>query len=176
MKEIWKAIPGFEGLYKVSSFGRVKRLDKTIKSKNKWGKQTRFLKEKFLKQFHCGNHYPAVTLTRDRKMYPMKYVHSLVLLAFVGPRPKGMQCCHYDGSRTNNKIENLRYGTQRENAVDDERRLKGKTPAQKLFKHEIKEIKTLLSMGVKQKKIAKKYKVCAMTICRINTNKDYNDK
>lgn len=45
-------------------------------------------------------------------------VHSLVLMAFVGPRPKGMQCRHLDGNNLNNRPENLRWGTAKENYSD----------------------------------------------------------
>ncbi len=46
-------------------------------------------------------------------------VHTLVLLAFVGPKPPGMQCRHYpDPDPTNCRLGNLRWGTQKENAED----------------------------------------------------------
>lgn len=45
-------------------------------------------------------------------------VHRLVMEAFVGPRPEGMQVCHADGDRLNNRLSNLRYGTAKDNAAD----------------------------------------------------------
>lgn len=45
-------------------------------------------------------------------------VHRLVLEAFVGPRPEGMECRHLDGDPTNNRLENLRWGTHKENERD----------------------------------------------------------
>lgn len=45
-------------------------------------------------------------------------VHRLVLLAFVGPCPQGMECCHGDGNPENNNVENLRWGTRSENVAD----------------------------------------------------------
>lgn len=47
-----------------------------------------------------------------------RFVHRLVLEAFIGPRPEGMICCHYDGNPQNNKPENLRWDTHYGNAQD----------------------------------------------------------
>ncbi len=51
----------------------------------------------------------------------VRYVHRLVLEAFVGPCPEGMECRHLDGNPRNNRVENLRWGTHRENRQDMER-------------------------------------------------------
>lgn len=45
-------------------------------------------------------------------------VSAAVLLAFVGPRPEGMQCCHNDGNKENNCLENLRWDTHEGNLLD----------------------------------------------------------
>jgi len=45
-------------------------------------------------------------------------VHQLILETFVGPRPDGMECCHNNGIRTDNRLENLRWGTRSENQQD----------------------------------------------------------
>ena len=42
----------------------------------------------------------------------------LVLEAFVGPCPSGMECCHYDDNQRNNVLSNLRWGTKSDNAMD----------------------------------------------------------
>jgi len=47
-----------------------------------------------------------------------RLVHHLVLEAFVGPCPDGMECCHLDDDRTNNRLENLRWDTHRSNCAD----------------------------------------------------------
>jgi hypothetical protein len=46
------------------------------------------------------------------------YVHRMVLTAFVGPCPTGMECCHGDGNRSNNALSNLRWDTRQANAAD----------------------------------------------------------
>ena len=53
-------------------------------------------------------------------------MHTLVLEAFVGPRPPNMECRHLDGVRTNNRLDNLKWGTDQENA--DDRKLHGSDP------------------------------------------------
>lgn len=47
-----------------------------------------------------------------------KYIHRLVLEAFVGPCPDGMKALHADGNKTNNNVKNLRWGTSAENNLD----------------------------------------------------------
>src|SRR6266545_5079971 len=48
-------------------------------------------------------------------------VHRLVLEAFVGPRPLGMECCHEDDDPDNNRLGNLRWGTPKDNSADARR-------------------------------------------------------
>lgn len=48
----------------------------------------------------------------------LRGVHTLVLEAFVGPAPSNHMCRHLDGTRDNNRLENLRWGTNRENVAD----------------------------------------------------------
>lgn len=58
-----------------------------------------------------------MNLWRDGR--PVKRgVHRILLEAFVGPCPKGMESCHGDGNRANNALSNLRYGTKLENGRD----------------------------------------------------------
>lgn len=63
------------------------------------------------------NRYPCVGPTRDGKQRATP-VHVLVALAFHGPRPEGMEVRHLDGTRTNNRPENLAWGTHSENMQD----------------------------------------------------------
>jgi len=65
----------------------------------------------------AGTPYPGVTLSLSGKKKILT-VHRLVLEAFVGPRPPGMQCRHLNGDRTDSRLLNLAWGTARENAAD----------------------------------------------------------
>jgi HNH endonuclease len=64
--------------------------------------------------------YPRVELRNSGGKSTRRYalVHLLVLEAFVGPCPKGMEACHWDDNPINNELENLRWGTRRENRED----------------------------------------------------------
>lgn len=79
------------------------------------------------------------------------YVHRLVLLAFIGPCPPEMECCHEDGNGCNNKLGNLRWGTKLENHAD--RRRHGNTPVgeknkgSKLKEQEVQEIRAMYRTG-----------------------------
>lgn len=47
-----------------------------------------------------------------------RYIAHMVLETFVGPRPKGMECCHTNGIKTDNSLKNLRWDTHKENSLD----------------------------------------------------------
>jgi hypothetical protein len=66
---------------------------------------------------HTKTGHLYVNLYRDGKAYH-RFVHQLVLEAFVGPRPPGMQCRHHDGNPGNNALDNLAWGTPAQNVAD----------------------------------------------------------
>jgi hypothetical protein len=112
MNELWKAIPGYEGFYEVSSLGRVKSLAR--KCNHPFRKN---LKEKILKNRMSSGGHVAVVLCDDKhRVYGP--VHRLVLQAFVGPCPPNMECCHNNGIPDDNRVENLRWDTRRSNHLD----------------------------------------------------------
>ena len=111
--ETWKEIPGWQGYYEVSSHGRVRSVGRVVQRSNGIP-QT--IHAKVLKP-GLTRGYPHLNLYRNNKWYPY-YVHTLVLLAFVGERPAGMECLHKDGNPNNNRLDNLRWGTSSENNLD----------------------------------------------------------
>lgn len=104
----YRDIPGFPG-YKVGNDGTVWSCVIKGSKKSRLGDQWRQLR--ITKQ---GGGYGKVYLGRRKN----KWVHRLVLEAFVGMRPDGMECCHNDGDPTNNHVSNLRWGTPKENNGD----------------------------------------------------------
>lgn len=109
--EIWKEIDGFP-LYEVSNLGRV-RSWRTYSGRST-AKSPRMLK---LSPFQ-GKKYLRVGVTNSYGKVIHKRVHRLVLEAFIGPCPEGMEGCHNDGDPTNNKLENLRWDTHSNNLFD----------------------------------------------------------
>jgi len=110
-QENWKPMPGYEGIYEVSDLGEIKSLARMRKSKNGCLCP---VKEKLLTKVPLRNGRLIVLLCNNIKK-TNAYVHRLVLEAFVGPCPDGMECCHNDGDRTNNRLENLRWDTHKNN-------------------------------------------------------------
>ena len=122
IKEIWRPIDGFEGLYEVSNLGRVKSCDRFVNSKG----GTRLHKGKVLKQAKDGGGYLQVNLCKDGKPTAVK-VHRLVWEGFNGKIPEGMQVNHIDEDKTNNSLDNINLMTPKQNVnwgTGNERRSK----------------------------------------------------
>ena len=100
MTEVYRPVVGFEGLYEVSNQGRVRKTD---------GKQLKLT---------LDPRYWTATLFSPRQK---RSVHSLVAEAFLGPRPDGMVVRHGPNGPLDNSVENLSYGTQRQNIHDKSR-------------------------------------------------------
>ena len=124
------------------------------------------------------NGYMQVILSRPgERRYA--YVHKLVLLAFHGAPPEGMEVCHADGNRDNNNLSNLRYGTRSENARDrivhgrgpDGKKTRGeKNGVAKLTEADVRRIR---SMSGSLKEIAAKFGVHFGTIHCIKSRKTW---
>lgn len=113
MSELWLPVPGYEGFYEVSDQGRVRSVDRVIQTRK--GPSRR--KGRVRRPHVHKQGYLELPLCRDGEQQ-MFTVHRLVMLAFVGPRPEGMDICHGDGDKRNNSVSNLRYDTHTENQLD----------------------------------------------------------
>lgn len=168
--EIWKDVVGYEGYYKISDWGRVISLGWI---KNKLGELAQRREPRLLKTPENGR-YKAVSLTKrgensdNGKIFS---VHRLVLEAFVGPCPPGMECRHLDGNPSNSHLRNICWGTPSENGMDKRRHgtsRKGKPSNQRGEKHgcaklteeQVLEMRTLWSdHGWDAKDLQKKYNI-----------------
>lgn len=102
--EVWRDIPGYESLYKVSSLGRVKSLG------NRLGR-----KEKILKQHIQRDGYKRVLLYK-KGLKPKKFpVHRLVAITFIPNPLQKEQVNHQNGYKLDNRLENLNWMTRKEN-------------------------------------------------------------
>lgn len=115
--EVWRPIPGFEGQYEVSSHGNVRSLDRILMKPNKYGGVSpRRFRGRPRKAWMTRTGYWQVRLV-DKE--PARMIHQLVLEAFIGPRPSPDSVTrHLNGIRTDNRAENLAWGTQLENMRD----------------------------------------------------------
>jgi hypothetical protein len=113
MKEIWKDIPEYEGIYQVSNLGNVKSLTRIVKH-NLGG--DKILKERILKLSKTGVGYFNVILCKKGNLKGFA-VHKLVAMAFLNHKPCGYNLVvnHKDFNRLNNNVKNLEIITTREN-------------------------------------------------------------
>jgi hypothetical protein len=114
--EEWIPVPETAGRYDVSSLGRVRS--------NGWNTVTsdgrnRRVPARILsaKPSHDGG-YVMVNLRMPTGEIRHVHVHTLVLVAFVGPRPAGLYGCHNNGNSSDNRVVNLRWDTPRSNSLD----------------------------------------------------------
>lgn len=103
--------------------------------------------------------YVRVMLQSAPGEHGMKLVHDLVLTAFVGPRPDGMEACHWDGDKRNNRVENLRWDTSKNNAADNIRlgtkpsRVGSSNPNARLDEATVAEIRRAIAKGMDDRSI-----------------------
>lgn len=109
MEEIWKPIPSTHGYYEASSIGKIRRCIAKPTSKN-WRNRHR----ECLKLTPWKHGYLVATFTINAKRFK-KRVHNMVLEAFVGACPIGLQGAHLNGNKLDNRIENLKWVTAKEN-------------------------------------------------------------
>lgn len=110
----WRPIPGYEGLYEASDQGQIRSVERAVTGRD--GRTLKFSSVALSATETDGGHL-KVTLSRGGAAATRK-VHQLVLEAFVGPCPDGLEVCHGDGDPQNNRLPNLRYDTHAANTSD----------------------------------------------------------
>lgn len=130
----FKSIYGFPG-YEIGSDGSIwsRRIG------NKW--------KKMKLQDNGAGYLTVILYKKDGYTNERILVHKLVLTAFRGKRPKGMECRHLDGNRGNNNLYNLQWGTIHENIKDKKRHgnfIQGeKQWASKITENDVRQIRKL---------------------------------
>jgi len=118
--EIWKRIPGYGDHYEASNLGQIRSLDRIVEkicSGINVGLCKQNYKGKVLKQQIHKHGHKTVHVGVDGKKFSLS-VHRLVLAAFVGECPDGMEACHNNGISSDNRPENLRWDSHFENNQD----------------------------------------------------------
>lgn len=172
--EIWKDIPGYEGMYQVSNMGRVKSLERCVPCFGNGGH--RVVKERIMSPAKHKGRY-ALRLSSGGRNFRGWFVHRLVMLAFVGPCPEGMEACHNDGDPTNNLLSNLRYDTRIGNMADKIQHgtnLYGESNhVAKLTESDVLDMRIRRSGGESVLSLAKFFNVRVVTIVEICTGQSW---
>jgi hypothetical protein len=162
--ENWKDVAGYEGFYQVSTLGRMRSVDRLVTYKNN---VTAIRKGTILRPGFQKEGYPHYVLSRNNKVKSI-LAHKAVLEAFIGPRPSGMQACHWDGCHGNAALSNLRWDTPPNNYLDSVRLGKAnmgrRNGSSKLNEQQVREIR---AASGSQKDIASLYGISQSKVSKI---------
>jgi hypothetical protein len=153
--ETWRPIPGYDDDYEVSDQGRIRS----------WRHRTGRREVPVIRALILlpnGSLYVSLQGPPARQFT----VHRLVMLAFVGPRPDGMDICHGNGDKTDNRLSNLRYDTHLNNALEASRHgvLSHNGSRSKLIGTDVRRIRTAAASGVSLRSLAQDFGVAEATI------------
>jgi|SRR5689334_4212771 len=155
----WRSVPNTDGYYEVSDTGLVRSW---CNSRHPRRKEPLILKYGTLPK----GHKQVSIFTKTR------LVHHLVLEAFVGPRPSGMETRHLDGNPANNTLQNLCYGVPKENHVD---RIKhGVSNRGKGGKLRVQDVLEIRASNAQQKVLAREFGVSQTTISEIKRHRKWS--
>lgn len=119
-------LDGFEDFYEVSDLGRVRSLDRMTAVRSSSGRSyVRLHRGRLLTACAGSSGYLLLSLSRttdDSAIRVSANVHDLVLGAFAGPRPPGLEACHGPGGNLDNRLVNLSWGTHAKNTGPDKLR------------------------------------------------------
>lgn len=167
MNEIWRDIEGYEGVYQISSFGRVRR----ILSHNK-------AKAGLIKPLKTKKYY-VCRLCHEGKAKTFA-IHIIVAKTFIGKN----SCCplcqskfqvnHKDLNPFNNRSDNLEYVTSFQNNLHALKK-RQKAQAQKLNEEKVVHIKKMIQSGITQRKISEQFGISESTVSAINCGRNWSN-
>lgn len=112
--EEWRPVVGYEGYYEVSDHGNVRSLDRVVPK----GGHTQTVNGRALSPSTKPSGHMRVSIIGADREHRTRMVHQLVLDAFVGTCPDGMEGCHNNGDPSDNRLKNLRWDTRSANRRD----------------------------------------------------------
>lgn len=178
MLEEWCSVVGYEGLYEVSSAGRVRSLPRVVVGRSRWGGTQNYpVKGGILAQSTVREGYKQVSLTYAGAAITAK-VHQLVCAAFHGPAPSAEHIvAHNNGRRGDNTKDNVRWSTPADNTLDRTCHgtdLRGSQLSwAKLSEKDIPKIRALRREGATLAAIAAKFNVDQSNIALIVTHQTW---
>lgn len=170
-EELFKDIPGYEGLYQVSNLGQIKsigRIDRRGRNK---------LAEKIFSPVNTRNGYLQIKLHLDGKAKGA-YIHRLVAATFISNPLKKPQVNHMNGNKLDNRAGNLEWCSAKENtahAIETGLRqiCRSSNGTSKLTSDEVRSIRKLYADGAFQKDLGNIFKVSQKTISNIILCRNY---
>lgn len=173
ISETWLSVPGWEGLYEVSDQGRVRSLDRIIPDRN--GVMC-FYKGRVRQPCSVGHGYFMVNLSLNA-VPTQRYIHRLVLEAFIGPSDK--QVNHINGDKADNRLVNLEYVTASENRQHAMRiglrNDKGEgNPRATLTEQDVLAIRARADAGEPHQRIADDYSISFGAVSKIKLRTRWN--
>ena len=147
MTEQWRPVVGYEGLYEVSDRGNVRSVPRefTYRTGTQVIRPGRILKGRVMRAGHL-----RVALSDHDRTRRDWLVHRLVLFAFRGAPADGMQACHNNDVKYDNRLENLRWDTRSENTLDTYRNGIKSLTSECIWGHEMTNENTYRSGGRRQ--------------------------
>lgn len=165
--EVWKPVVGYQGIYSVSSIGRVRR------ESDSNGTHAGLILKPIIK----GNRYARVYLWRNCKGVNAQ-IHRLVAEAFIAQSHDGLQVNHKNGVTTDNRVENLEWVTSSQNTLHAFDVLKSRpvgeaSPLHKLTEFEVREIFNLAKSGMSGPSIARRFGIGNSQVVRIKQGRSW---
>lgn len=172
MPEIWKPVVNFDGLYEISTNGRLRSLDHFVINRYKIDRR-----RSKIRSARCSR-YLTTTLFKDGKRFHF-LLHRLVALAFI-PNPLNLsQVNHKNGDKSDNRSENLEWVSPKENtkhALDNNLRHPAKGDAhynRRLNSAIVREMRSLFAAGKSSGDVSKIYNVPVGTVLDIKCRRTW---
>ena len=173
LTEVWRPVPGFDGWYDASDWGRVRSWRTRAKLEHR-SSRPRLLagrKDRGYRQMKLS--HPVLGKVKVA-------VHHLVLATFVRSRPSGLVCDHINADRCDNRVENLRWVTPRDNirhaaALGRMNVRPGARSHSPLSVGDVREIRRLRQSGARLRLLAERFGVSESTVSRIGLGRGWKE-